>query len=133
MGPFILGDLTHLKILGKGRSGARRYVCAPVPKELQPILRKRTVEVALNTDSKKDTQHLRYVVIAGIKRDFARALETKITSVNIEAEAVHYYARRILSPSDNQCRQYPTPSIWRIALVTGCDRTTQPKLLRGRT
>jgi len=96
MGPLVLGDMTYLKIRrGKGRSGARWYVCVPVPKELQPIIRKRTVEVALNTDSKKEAQHLRYEVVAKIKRDFARALERKITSQDIASEALIYCEQRL--------------------------------------
>jgi hypothetical protein len=88
--------MTYLKIRrGKGRSGARWYVCVPVPKELQPILRKRTVEVGLNTDSKKEAQQKRYPVIARILADFDRARSKTITSAHIEEEAHRYLNRRL--------------------------------------
>jgi hypothetical protein len=80
---------------GKDRSGTRWYVRVPVPKKLRPIIRKRIIEVALNTDSKKEAQHLRYAVVGEIKKDFDRARGKEITSAHIEKEARAYCEQRL--------------------------------------
>src|SRR5262245_56084412 len=59
------------------------------------MFRKRTIDVALNTDSLKDAQEKRYPVVAKILADFERARSKRITPQNIAMEAYAYYERRL--------------------------------------
>jgi hypothetical protein len=91
-----LGDTTYLHPRrGKGRSGTRWYVRVPIPKDLQHVLHKRIVEVALNTDSVKDAQKKRFPVVSKIFADFELARSKKITSAHIEEEARAYCEKRL--------------------------------------
>lgn len=91
-----LADKAYLKRRrGKNRSGYRWYVRINVPHDLQGIIRKRTLEHALNTSDFKEAQKLRHAVLARIHADFDLARRGVITSADIEHEAQRYLRKRL--------------------------------------
>ncbi len=96
MGAIPLADNAYLKRRrGKRRSGYRWYVRINVPADLQELIRKRTIERALNTSDFKEAQKLRHAALAEIHADFDRARLGKITSADIEHEAQIYLRERL--------------------------------------
>jgi len=96
LGATPLADNAYLKRRrGKRRSGDRWYVRVPVPPDLQEILRKRTIECALNTNDKVEARKLKHSVIAKIFESFERARGHRITSTDIEHEAQRFLRERL--------------------------------------
>ena len=96
MGQDPLADTAYLKRRrGKDRSGYRWYVRIVVPADLRDILRKQTIERALNTGDLKVAQRLKHAVVAQIFEEFERAKLGKITSADIEREAQRFAREQI--------------------------------------
>lgn len=96
MGATSLPDNAYLRCrCGHRRSGDRWYVRVPVPSDLQEVLRKRSIEQALNTSDKEEARRRKHAVIARIMADFERARLGKITSADIEQEAQRYLRERL--------------------------------------
>jgi hypothetical protein len=100
MGAIPLADNAYLKRRrGKRRSGFRWYVRVPVPTDIQEIVRKQTIERALNTSAIKEARKLKLTVLAQIFKSFERA--HRITSSDIEHEAQRYLRDRMEQVAKN--------------------------------
>src|SRR5580692_9397148 len=78
MGAIPLADNAYLKRRrGKRHSGFRWYVRVSVPTDIHEIIRKQTIERALNTSDIKEARKLKLTVLAEIFESFERA---RITS-----------------------------------------------------
>jgi integrase len=96
LGAISLADNAYLKRrCGRGRSGYRWYVRVPVPSDLQEVLRKRSIEQALNTSDLTEARRLKHAVVAGIFADFERARLGRITSADMEQESQRYLRERL--------------------------------------
>jgi integrase len=101
VGQIPLADTAYLKRRrGKDRSGYRWYVRIGVPRDLQGVIRKQTIERALNTSDFKEAQRLRHAALAEIYADFDRARRGAISSADIEHEAQRYLRERLGSLRD---------------------------------
>ncbi len=81
--------------MAAGRSGGRWYVRMPVPRDLQEVLRKRTIEEALNTGDLTKARRRKHAVVAEIFAAFERARLGRITSADIEQEAQRYLREQL--------------------------------------
>ena len=96
MGATALADNAYLKRrCGKQRSGFRWYVRVPVPSDIQEIVRKKTIERALDTSDIKEARRLKLPVLAEIFDGFERARGHFITSADIEHEAQRHLRERL--------------------------------------
>ena len=96
VGATSLPDNAYLKRrCGHRRSGDRYYVRVSVPSDLQEVLRKRTIEQALNTGDLAEARRRKHAVVAGIFADFQRARLGSITSADMEQEAQRYLRERL--------------------------------------
>jgi integrase len=96
VGATSLPDNAFLKRrCGHRRSGDRYYVRVSVPSDLQEVLRKRTIEQALNTGDLVEARRRKHAVVAAIFADFERARLGSITSADIEQEAQRYLRERL--------------------------------------
>ncbi|HEX4028094.1 MAG TPA: DUF6538 domain-containing protein, partial [Rhizomicrobium sp.] len=91
-----MADNAYLKRrCGKQRSGFRWYVRVPVPTDIREIVRKQTIERALNTTDIKEARKLKLSVLAEIFESFERARGHRITSADIEHEAQRHLRERL--------------------------------------
>lgn len=98
VGHLPLADTAYLKLrCGKGRGGYRWYARVSVPRELQALLGRLTVERALNTSDFSEAKKLKHAVVAEIFADFERARRQTLTSADIEHEAQRYLRERLES------------------------------------
>lgn len=96
VGATSLPDNAYLKRrCGQRRSGYRWYVRVPVPKDLQEVLRKRSVEQALNTSDLTEARRLKHAVVAQILAEFERARRGALTPADIENEAQRFLRERL--------------------------------------
>jgi integrase len=96
LGTNPLADEGYLKKrCGKGRKRKPYYVRVPVPKDLQELFRKRTIERPLKTTDESEAHRRKHSVLAEIFADFERARLSKITSADIEQEAQRYLRERL--------------------------------------
>lgn len=96
LGTSSLADNAYLKRrCGTGRRRNPYYVRVPVPKDLQELLSKRTIERPLKTSDLSEARRLKHAVLAEIFADFERARLGRITSADIEQGSQRYLRERL--------------------------------------
>jgi len=94
MGATALADNAYLKRRSSRKSNLW-YVRVPVPKDLQEILRKRTIERPLKTSDINEARRRKHPVLMEILEGFERARGRRITSADIEHEAQRFLRERL--------------------------------------